>query len=887
MSTAPNGSDTLMQLVARLGPQCRKALERAAALCVQRSHFHVEPEHFLLALLERSDSDFSTLLRHFAIDAATVRRQLEDAIGAFKQGATRTPAFSAHLPKLLEESWVRASLTLNEQTVRSRAVLLAMLETDTLRSLLLNSAPVLLNISSLRLRNEAAAACASSGEAPAGAVANDDKAGGQPTGDSALAAYTLDLTAEARAGRIDPVFGREREIRAVIDILMRRRQNNPILTGEAGVGKTAVVEGLAQKIAAADVPPALQNVILRSLDLGLLQAGTSLKGEFESRLKGVIAEVKASPQPIILFIDEAHTLMGAGGESGVGDAANLLKPALARGELRTIGATTWAEYKKTIEKDPALARRFQVVKVLEPDEDTAIGMLRGLVPTLENHHGVIIRDEAVVDAVRLSARYISGRQLPDKGISLLDTACARVALGLHGTPVDIEALNHRLHSIDRELSLLQREAAQGINHASRIEDLNAQRQQADDQRTVVQGRWQQERQTVEKIHALQQSLSTITGDSPQDLRSREQLKSDLAGLRLELDVLQEGAPLVQAAVDAQAVAAVVSTWTGVPVGRMVSDEIQAVLSLRDRLGERVIGQTHALDAVARRIQTSRAGLDEPGKPTGVFLLAGPSGVGKTETALTIAEVLYGGERRLVTINMSEYQEAHSVSRLKGAPPGYVGFGQGGVLTEAVKRNPYCVVLLDEVEKAHPDVIELFYQVFDKGMLEDTDGVVVDFKNTVIILTSNLGTETITSLCAQTPSPTPEVLEQAIRPQLTQHFKAALLGRCTVVPYYPLDETRVRAIVALKLEKVRARFHASHGVPLDFDPAVEQAIAARCISTDSGARAIDHLLTGALLPDLSVKLLQAMASERDLSAARVNLTADGSFTITLRSPGEEA
>ncbi|SIS48508.1 type VI secretion system ATPase TssH [Insolitispirillum peregrinum] len=876
-----SSAETLKELVTRLGPPCRKALERAAELCVQRTHYNVEPEHFLLALLDQSDNDLALILRAYGVDGSKIRGQLDQAVARFKQGATRTPAFSPHLPKLLEEAWVRASLSLGETRVRSSAVLLAFLEHDTLRSLLLDSAPTLLTVTAARLRGEIAAVTAGSTESPlgagsapaAGAAASAEAAGKG----GALDAYTLDITAEARAGRIDPVFGREREIRAVIDILMRRRQNNPILTGEAGVGKTAVVEGFAQKIVSDDVPPALKGVVVRSLDLGLLQAGTSLKGEFESRLKGVIAEVKASPVPVILFIDEAHTLMGAGGEQGVGDAANLLKPAMARGELRTIGATTWAEYKKTIEKDPALARRFQVVKVAEPDEETAIGMLRGLVPTLEKHHGVCILDEAVVDAVHLSGRYIVGRQLPDKGISVLDTACARVALGLHGTPVDIEALNHDLASIDRELAILDREEAQGRPHASRIDELESRRRTIDENRTRLESRWQQELATVRKIHALEQRAGQVS-----EVIERAQIKDELAGLRLELDVLQAGAPLVLASVDGAAIAGVVSAWTGIPVGRMVSDEIQAVLSLRERMAERVVGQDHALEAVAQRIQTSRAGLDEPGKPTGVFLLAGPSGVGKTETALTMAELLYGGERRIVTINMSEYQEAHSVSRLKGAPPGYVGFGQGGVLTEAVKRNPYCVVLLDEVEKAHPDVIELFYQVFDKGTLEDTDGVVVDFKNTVIMLTSNLGSDTITHLCAQHRRPEPSLLIEAIHPELLAHFKAALLGRLTVVPYYPLDEQRVRTIVTLKLKKIADRFQASHGVPLDIDPAVVAAMAERCVSTDSGARAIDHLLSGALLPDLSVAVLQAMADGRDLVSARVSLAADGTFAIALRS-----
>ncbi len=667
---------------------------------------------------------------------------------------------------------------------------------------------------------------------------------------------------------------------------MRRRQNNPILTGDPGVGKTAVVEGFARQVVEDAVPPPLRGVAVRALDSGLLQAGAGIKGEFENRLKQVIEEVAAAIPPVILFIDEAHTLVGAGGPAGQGDAANLLKPALARGELRTIAATTWGEYKRHIEKDPALARRFQVVKVAEPDEPTAVAMLRALVPALEAHHGVRVLDDAVADAVRLSHRYISDRQLPDKAVGVLDTACARVALAQTAPPPALQAALRKAASLSAELALLTRESAVGRDHTDRLERVSNEQGRLEDECHRLRSRWTQETETVRRIRELEEDLPNLNGADYQRARAK------LDGLRLELDMVQvqesEG-PMVPVAVDRRAIAAVVAGWTGIPMGRMLTDNVEAVRSLRARMGERVVGQDAALDAVARRIRTYFAGLGEPGKPTGVFLLVGPSGVGKTETALTLADLLFGGERSLITINMSEYQEAHSVSGLKGAPPGYVGFGRGGVLTEAVRRSPYAVVLLDEVEKAHPDVLELFYQVFDKGTLEDSEGVVVDFKNTIILLTSNLGTDTIERLASETlagqdrETLTADRVAEAIRPELVRRFKPALLGRMVVVPYLPLDRARIHAIVRLKLARVQARVAEAHGAELTWSDAVIAHIADRCAATDAGARAIDHLLTNTLLPDLSGGVLDRLADGLPVDLVHVDLDRAGALRYSFGVP----
>lgn len=858
---------TLATLIARLNPATRRALEGAAQLCLAQTHFAVEVEHLLLKLVEQGDGDLPPILRYYEIDGGALQGQLTAALDRLKRGNSRTPAFSEHIVRLLQSAWLVSSLDLSAPLVRSGAILKALLEDEVLRGLLLEPVPLLAKIGRGRLAEDMPELIRGSAEdmpglssaAPvaAGAASKNTGSAGVTSGlpSPALDAYTIDLTAQARAGKSDPVVGRDGEIRQLIDVLMRRRQNNPILTGDPGVGKTAVVEGLAQRIVEGSVPPPLQPVRLLSLDLGLLQAGAGVRGEFEDRLKRVIQEVAQSPAPIILFIDEAHSLIGAGGSAGQGDAANLLKPALARGELRTIAATTWAEYKKYFEKDPALARRFQVVKVAEPDEETAIAMLRGLVGKLEAHHGVRVLDEAVADAVRLSHRYISGRQLPDKAIGVLDTACARVAIARAGEPPALEAARRQVQQLGEEIALLGREKARGRDHGDRIEDLADARERAQEELDRLRQRWDQEAALAARVRDLEDRLA---GGG---LRGAEfsRAMDDLDGLRLELEQIQGQEPMVPLSVDHRAVASVVSGWTGIPVGRMLTDNIVAVRSLRQRMAERVVGQDEALDAIARRIQTYYASLAEPGKPTGVFLLVGPSGVGKTETALALAELLFGGERSMVTINMSEYQEAHSVSGLKGAPPGYVGYGQGGVLTEAVRRNPYSVVLLDEVEKAHADVLELFYQVFDKGVLEDGEGTPVDFKNTVILLTSNLGAEIIHDRAGDGARPMADTLTEAIRPALVRHFKPALLGRMVVVPYLPLPPSRLGEIARLKLRRIQMRMADAYQAELTYDEAVVAHIVARCRAADAGARAIDQILTNNLLPQLSGEVLERLAN----------------------------
>jgi len=707
----------------------------------------------------------------------------------------------------------------------------------------------------------------------------------------ALDQFTTNLTERARQGHLDPVIGRDTEIRQAIDILLRRRQNNPILTGEAGVGKTAVVEGLALRVASGDVPPALQGVAIHVLDMGLLQAGASVKGEFENRLKNVIDEVRKSPHPIILFIDEAHTLIGAGGQAGGSDAANLLKPALARGELRTIAATTWSEYKQYVEKDAALARRFQVIKVEEPTEGVAAAMLRGMAPLMEKHFGVRLLDEAITEAVRLSARYISGRQLPDKAVSVLDTACARVALGQSATPARIDDARRQIEQIDAEASALQRELAARIDgapqRAVRLEELGMARLDVQHRLQADEARWSQEQQAVQAILALRQRGEQQAGGLSDDEAT------ELAGLQADLRELQGEAPLVPLQVDGHVVADIVSGWTGVPLGKMVVDEIETVRQLHHTLQARVIGQDHALGAIAQRVRTASAGLEDPNKPRGVFLFVGPSGVGKTETALALADILYGGERNLITINMSEYQEAHSVSGLKGSPPGYVGYGQGGVLTEAVRRKPYSVVLLDEVEKVHPDVLEMFFQVFDKGRMDDAEGREIDFRQTLIILTSNAGSQQIMQACMQhdeaaggvvmkSPEamPAADDLAEGLRPVLYKTFKPAFIGRTKFVPYYPLHDDVLAEVIRLKLDRIAARVKANHQAELAFDESLIDSVLSRCTEVDTGARAVDHILNGSLLPEVADAVLAAMAEGRAIERIRVGADEQGDFTFDI-------
>lgn len=871
-------SSSLKTLIGHLNPICRQALENAAGLCVAQTHYNVEVEHFLIKLLDAEGTDCARILRYFEVDTRGLEKELLQALERFDRGNSRTPAMSPQVPLLLREAWLVASLELGQEEVRSGALVMAVVRNDLLRATLLTSAPSLAKISLETLEEslgELSRGSVEDGEAggqPAAGGAAEGPAAGGPVSTKALDRYTVDLTAQARAGRIDPIRGRDSEIRQVIDVLTRRRQNNPILVGDAGVGKTAVVEGFALRVAAGEVPSSLKEISVRSLDLGLLQAGAGVRGEFEERLKSVIREVEEAAVPVILFIDEAHTLIGAGASAGHGDAANLLKPALARGEFRSIAATTWSEYKRYFEKDPALARRFQVVKVEEPGEEAALEMLRGIARNLERHHGVRILDEALRDAVRLSQRYISERRLPDKAISVLDTACARVALAQEGKPPALEDVERRRQRIETELSILEREQRGGTDHAGAIEARREELAALETERADLEAWWHREKELVERIHGLERKAEQAreAAEAPQ--------ASVLAQLRDELSSLQGREPMVPVCVDSRVVAAVVSAWTGVPLGRMDGDEVQAVLSLEERLGERIIGQARALEAISRRISTSRAGLEDPGKPQGVFLLVGPTGVGKTETALALAELLFGGEKNVVSVNMSEFQEAHSMATLKGSPPGYVGFGSGGVLTEAVRRRPYSVVLLDEIEKAHRDVAELFYQVFDKGVLEDGEGVPVDFKNTVILLTSNAGGGVIQQICRRSEGglPAPETLREALLPELRRHFQPAFLGRLIVVPYYPLGATEVRRIVRLKLEAVRRRIWRNHKAELTFDEALVESIAQRSDVEESGARNIDHILTETLLPELSGRILDRLARGEEFSKIHISVDEMGRF-----------
>jgi type VI secretion system protein VasG len=886
----------LKSLIAKLNPICRKALEGGAERCVRQTNYDVEIEHIFRALLDLPESDLLLILRHYEVDVTALEVELTRSIDGLKRGNTRTPAFSPNVPRLLERAWSISSLRLGDALVRSGALLLAALEDIGLRGTLRESLPSLSVISPevlerdlpelLRYSPEGEVRTASGGGSPSSAAtssvggarfesprpASAPHAGGRP--DGALAQFTVDLTQQARDGRIDPIRGRDTEIRQIVDILMRRRQNNPILTGAPGVGKTAVVEGFALAIAAGEVPPALETASVLTLDLGLLQAGAGIKGEFEHRLKSVIEEVKTSPNPIILFIDEAHTIIGAGGPEGQGDAANLLKPALARGELRTIAATTWSEYKRYIEKDPALARRFQVIKVEEPDEETAVSMIQGVISQLEGHHGVRILEGAVRDAVELSHRHISGRQLPDKAVSVLDTACARVAIGQASPPGPVADAHRRTEQLELELRILEREALSGTDQEDRRRQLERSVTKARQRSAELEDQWKSELDLVREVLAVRKQLEGGGFEDP--LEGREKLFS----LEATLEELQGEEPLVPLQVDSRVVASVISDWTGIPVGKMVKDEARTVLTLKSRLEGRIIGQSEPLEMICRRIGTSSAQLEDPEKPTGVFLLVGPSGVGKTETALTLSDFLYGGERNVITVNMSEYQEAHTVSSLKGAPPGYVGFGRGGVLTEAVRRRPYSLVLLDEIEKAHPDVMELFYQVFDRGMMEDGEGQLIDFKHTLILLTSNIGTEAITRACMNGERPDPETLVELVRPQLLKHFPPAFLGRLVVIPYYVLGDSEIREIVELRLSRIQRRFWERHKAELTYDPAVVDLIAARCTEVDSGARNIDHIISGTMLPDLSTHILDHMARDAPIASIHVWVGEEGGFEYSI-------
>jgi len=871
----------LKALVGRLNEPCRRALEAAAGLTLSRTHYNVEIEHWLLKLADAADGDVAAIMRHYEVVQARLLVDLNRALDRMKTGNARAPSLSPEIVELAKQAWLMAFLEHGLSRLRSGHLLWALLADETLARRAREVSGQLLRISADALKHDFAAVTAGSSEAasattsPEGVPATADGPG-VAAGSGALGQFTIDLTAMARAGRVDPILGRDIEIRQMIDILTRRRQNNPILTGEAGVGKTAVAEGFALRIVQGDVPPSLRDVIVRTLDLGLLQAGAGVRGEFENRLKSVIEEVKASPRPVILFIDEAHTLVGAGSAPGQGDAANLLKPALARGELRTIAATTWAEYKKYFEKDAALTRRFQVVKVEEPAEASAIAMIRGLVATLEKHHKVRILDEAVSEAVRLSARYISGRQLPDKAVSLIDTACARVAMSQSAIPAAIEDRQRQLAMIDTEVAILDREIATGAEHGGRKAELIEECAKAAAELEELEARWEEEKRLAAEIAAARTVI-----EGPENGEDKDAARGRLADASAELRAIQGEQPLIFPVVDGQAIAEIVENWTGIPAGRMQSDEIRTVLHLKEAMGERIIGQPHALETVAQAIYTSRARLTDPRKPIGVFLMVGMSGTGKTETALTLADLLYGGEQNLTVINMSEFKEEHKVSLLMGSPPGYVGYGEGGILTEAVRRRPYSVILLDEMEKAHSGVQDVFFQVFDKGMMRDGEGRDIDFKNTVIIMTSNAGYELIAKLFAD-PETAPDAaaLGEALVPELMKYFKPAFLGRVTLVPYLPLSDQVIRQIVELQLGRIRRRVYDSYRAGFEYEPTLVETIAARCTEASSGARNVEKILSRTLLPELSAEVLGRLAEGQPISRVQVGIDPRGSFSYSI-------
>jgi type VI secretion system protein VasG len=919
MPMGPN----LKSLIGKLNDQARAALEGAAGLCLSRTHYDIEVEHYLMKLLDSPDNDFASIVRHFEVDKSRLTSELSRSLDKLKSGNARTPAISPSILKMLVTAWTLGSIDFGAGQIRTGFTILALVSDDELQRLVRETSWEFQKVEAESLRKDFLAIVATSHE-EARAAATEAAAAGAPARTAGgktpnLDQYTVNLTENARRGKIDPVLGRDFEIRQVIDILTRRRQNNPILTGEAGVGKTAVVEGFAVRVAQGDVPPPLQNVTVHTLDLALLQAGAGVKGEFENRLKGLIEEVKASPTPIILFIDEAHTMIGAGGQAGQNDAANLLKPALARGELRTIAATTWSEYKKYFEKDPALARRFQVVKVEEPNEIQCMVMMRGIVGSLEKHHKVRILDEAVAAGVRLSNRYLAGRQLPDKAVSVLDTACARLSLGQTATPAAIEDAVRQVDDFEVQERILNRESAVGVDHRERLENIGKHKADVQARLSTLRGRWDKERDLVAQIREIRAKLegdgatngnsavasakSTVAAtdggdgasasgvatavagvatavEAPPATQSPDELRAQLRQLENQLSALQGETGLIRVCVDAQIVGEVISGWTGIPVGKMMKDEIATILSLQRLLGNRVIGQPYALEVISQRIETSRASLDDPNKPVGVFMLVGPSGVGKTETALALSDLLYGGEHNLITINMSEFQEAHTVSTLKGSPPGYIGYGEGGVLTEAVRRRPYSVVLLDEVEKAHPDVLELFYQVFDKGMMEDGEGRQIDFKNNIIILTTNACTDQMMKLCADPETaPSPPALVNALKPEMNKIFKPAFLGRMVIVPYYPVRDEALKRIIVLKLGKIQRRIHENHKINLTYEDALVDEVARRCTEVESGARNVDNILTNTMLPDISRQILGKMAEGERLSSIRVGIGERGAFTYS--------
>ena len=898
-------------LFGKLNSVAYKAIESATVFCKMRGNPYVELVHWMHQILQLQDSDLHRAIRAFDLNPSRLAKDMTDALDRLPRGSTSISDLSSHLEEAAERGWVFSTLKFGETQVRTGHLLFGMLKTPGLRNVLLGISGEFAKVKVDRLADEFSKLLDDSPEAGMRSTDGFQVGGGAVPGEAsgamppaqmgkqeALKRFAVDLTDRARKGEIDPIVGRDEEIRQIVDILMRRRQNNPILTGEAGVGKTAVVEGFALRIAAGDIPPMLKDVSLLSLDIGLLQAGASMKGEFENRLRQVIDEVQSSPKPIILFIDEAHTLIGAGGAAGTGDAANLLKPALARGTLRTIAATTWAEYKKHIEKDPALTRRFQVVQIGEPSEEKALLMMRGIATIVEKHHRVQVLDEALEAAVKLSHRYIPARQLPDKSVSLLDTACARVSISQHSIPAEVDDCRRRIQALETELKIIAREEAVGVDIGERRASADAKMAEDKEMLVKLEERWKAEKDLVDKILLLRSDLrgagAKVDGtDTKLEAKAEKAPEAaakegdperpakleELKKLQAMLAEMQGESPLILPSVDHQAIASVVGDWTGIPVGKMVKNEIETVLNMTHTLEQRVIGQSHGLEMIGRRIRTSRAGLENPNKPIGVFMLAGPSGVGKTETALALAESLYGGEQNLITINMSEFQEAHTVSTLKGAPPGYVGYGEGGILTEAVRRRPYSVVLLDEVEKAHPDVHEIFFQVFDKGRMEDGEGRMIDFKNTLILLTSNVGSELIMNMCADPELiPESEQIANALRPDLLKVFPAALLGRLVVIPYYPLTTEVIGQIARLQLARIAKRVNANHGVPFLYDDAAVSLIIDRCTELESGGRMIDSILTNTMLPNVSQQILTRLMEGNPIKSIAIS-AADAEFQYT--------
>jgi type VI secretion system protein VasG len=890
-------------LFGKLNPIGYKSIEAATIFCKLRGNPYVETVHWFHQLLQQQDSDVLRIIKHFGLDASRLAADLIAALDRLPRGATAVSDFSPHIETALQQSYLFSTLLFGEYQVRTGHLVIAFLKTDSLKNVFLGLSREFAKIKLEQLTDDynkivsgspEDAMHASDGSGLSAGAEPGEASGAIPPAEmgkqEALKRFTTDLTEKVRKGEIDPIIGRDEEIRQCVDILMRRRQNNPILCGEAGVGKTAVVEGFAHRIVAGDVPPSLKEVSVKSLDIGLLQAGASMKGEFEQRLRSVIDEVQASPKPIILFIDEVHTLIGAGGAAGTGDAANLLKPALARGTLRTLAATTWDEYKKHIEKDPALTRRFQTVKVEEPDEERCIRMMRAVVAPFEKHHKVQILDEAIDSAVRLSHRYISARQLPDKAVSLIDTASARVAVSQHAVPAEVDDCRRRIQALENESAILGRESAVGLDHTLRAAEINEKLAKEKEALATLEKHWAEEKELVAKILELRAQLraagSTIEA-RPNEMKpaeakvpltpeERDKLLADLKERQERLKQFQGESPLIFPSVDAGAIAAVVADWTGIPVGRMMKNEVEQVLRLADTLEKRVIGQRHALDIIARRIQTSRARIDNPNRPIGVFMLVGPSGTGKTETALTLAEALYGGEQNMISINMSEFQEAHTVSTLKGSPPGYVGYGEGGILTEAVRRRPYSVVLLDEVEKAHHDVHEIFFQVFDKGWMEDAEGRYIDFKNTIIILTSNAAQDVIINMCKDPElMPSAEGLEKAMRLPLTKVFPDALLNRLVVVPFYPIMKEVLQSIIKLNLSRVGKRVKENHKVPFTYEDTVPELIGQRCTELERGARMVDAMITNTMLPEIGREFLSRLAAGGEIKRVHLSVK-DGNF-----------